>query len=180
MYWNPHGWLNDAIIHAAQSLLKCQSHREKSGVGGFQNPQYYAKGYRFQQGKFVHVLHVSNSHWITISNIGCGSDSVNVFDSAYAFINMDGKKQVCLLMKPSGDVLIMNFINIQHQGNGSDRGLFALACATDLVYGRDSFLSYWNTKQTRPHLINWRQSKWPASHWIRHIGYLYGIDSKRV
>ena len=89
---NPHGWLNDAIIHAAQSLLKCQSQREKSGVSGFQNPQN-AKGYQFQQeGKFVQVLHVSNSHWITISNIGCGSDSVNVFDSAYAFINMDGKK----------------------------------------------------------------------------------------
>ena len=133
---NPHGWLNDAIIHAAQSLLKCQSQREKSGVGGFQNPQY-AKGYRFQQegGKFVQVLHVSNSHWITISNIGCGSDSVNVFDSAYAFIDMDGKKQVCSLMKPSGDILIMDFVNIQHQGNGSDCGLFALACATDLVYG---------------------------------------------
>ena len=157
---NPHGWLNDAIIHAAQSLLKCQSQREKSGVGGFQNPQF-AKGYRFRpvEGKFVQVLHVSNSHWITISNIGCGSDSVNVFDSAYALIDMDGKKQVCSLMKPSGDVLFMDFVNIQHQGNGSDCGLFALACATDLVYDRDPFLSYWNTKEMRPHLVKCLETK---------------------
>ena len=84
-----------------------------------------------------------------MSNIGCRSDSVCVFDSAYAyaFIDMDRKKQVCSLMKPTGDVLFMDFVNIQHQGNGSNCGFFALACATDLVvYGRDPFLSYWNTR----------------------------------
>ena len=157
---NPHGWLNDAIIHAAQLLLKCQTQRERSGLGGFQNP-LYAQGYRFQKedGEFVQVLHVSDSHWITVSNIGCRSDSVYVFDSAYAFIDMDGKKQVCSLMKPTGDVLFMDFVNIQHQGNGSDCGLFALACATDLVYGRDPFLSYWNTKVMRPHLIKCLETK---------------------
>lgn len=157
---NPRGWLNDAIIHAAQSLLKCQTQREKSGIGGFQSP-LYAKDYRFRQedGEFVQVLHVSDSHWITISNIGCTSDSVSVFDSAYAFIDMDGKKQVCSLMKPTGDVLFMEFVNIQHQGNGSDCGLFALACATDLAYGRDPFLSYWNTKEMRPHLIKCLETK---------------------
>lgn len=100
-----------------------------------------------------YCMHVRDSHWITISNIGWRSDSVCVFDSAYAFIDVDGKKQVCSLMKPTRDVLFMDFVNIQHQGNGSDCGLFALACGTDLVYGQDPSLSYWNTKEMRPHLI---------------------------
>ena len=152
------GSIMHAIIHTAQ-LLKCQTQREKSGVGGFQNP-LYAQGYQFREdGEFVQVLHVRHSHWITISNIGCRSDSVCVFDSAYAFTDMDGKKQVCSLMKPTGDVLFMGFINIQHQGNESDRGLFALACATNLVYGQDSFFSYWNTKEMRPHLIKCLETK---------------------
>ena len=154
---NPYEWLSDAIINAAQQLLKQQSNCK---IGGFQNTNY-GKGYRFQheEGDFVQVLHVSKSHWITVSNIGCSVDTINVFDSAYAFIDMDGRKQISSIIKPKGDTLTLNFVNIQHQGNGSDCGLFALACATDIVHGRDPFLSYWDTKEMRSHLMKCMEAK---------------------
>ena len=154
---NPYEWLSDAIINAAQQLLKQQSNCK---IGGFQNTNY-GKGYRFQheEGDFVQVLHVSKSHWITVSNIGCSVDTINVFDSAYAFIDMDGRKQISSIIKPKGDTLTLNFVNIQHQGNGSDCGLFALACATDIVHGRDPFLSYWDTKEMRSHFDEMYGSK---------------------
>ena len=42
-----------------------------------------------------------------MSNINCDSDTVNVYDSAYAFINMDTKLQICSIVRPSCDVLTL-------------------------------------------------------------------------
>jgi len=125
----PGGWLNDAVVNAAQQMLQ-----QQSGLCGFQNTQY-GKDYRFKHltGKFVQVLNVHRSHWITVSNIGCEADTVNVYDGAYAWLDLDTKKQLCAVIRLS-KYLIANMINIQHQSNGSDCGLFALACATELAH----------------------------------------------
>ena len=44
-------------------------------------------------------------------------------------------------------------MNIQKQPNGSDCGIFALACATELACGRDPILCEWDVKNMRPYLI---------------------------
>ena len=35
-----------------------------------------------QPSEFVQVLNVANSHWVTISKIGCEAGTVNVYDSS--------------------------------------------------------------------------------------------------
>ena len=56
-----------------------------------------------QPGEFVQILNVANSHWVTISTIGCKAGTVNVYDSG-------GKRRK----------------------KRSDCGLFAVAFATSL------------------------------------------------
>lgn len=52
-----HGWLTDAVINAAQTLLK----RKYTYVGGRHLT------FAIKRGTFVQILHVHGNHWITIS-----------------------------------------------------------------------------------------------------------------
>ena len=131
--------LNCRVIDASQQMLKKHVH-----LSGFQSPQY-GKDYRFKtvSGHFVQILNVMHgSHWITVSNINCDSDTVNVYDSAYALIDMDTKLQICSFIRPSCDVLTLRMPNIQHQPNSFDCGVFSIATATELALGRDPHLCY--------------------------------------
>ena len=58
----------DNVIIAAQKLLKAKH----STIGGLQNT-LLAQNMQFQikTGRFVQILNVSESHWITIANVGC-------------------------------------------------------------------------------------------------------------
>ena len=59
-------WLNDAIIQAAQSLLKQQTNGE---VFGWQSPQCAKTTFQPipQRQRFIQIIH-KNKHWITVSN----------------------------------------------------------------------------------------------------------------
>ena len=137
-------WLTCRIIDTGQQLLKRSLTQHLSG---YQSTQY-GKRYRFVQ--------VSNrgSHWITVSNnINCGDNVVDVYDSAYAYIEADTKAQVCSLMRPACDSLEIRMPNVQRQPNSYDCGLFAIAIATELTFGRDPLLCYWDTKLMRSHFV---------------------------
>lgn len=85
------------MVNAAQQMLQ-----QQSGLCGFQNTQY-GKDYRFKHltGKYVQLFNVHRSHWITVSNIRCEADTVNVYDSACAWLDLDTKKQLRANIKPS-------------------------------------------------------------------------------
>ena len=62
------GWLDNGIISAAQ-LLMLQQFPHVSGL----QPPTLAQPMAFQvhRGEFVEILCVRNSHWCTVSNVGC-------------------------------------------------------------------------------------------------------------
>ena len=140
-------WLNCRLIEAAQCLLK----EAAPTMEGLQTP-LNGEGYKFRQvsGRFIQVLNVHNkSHWIVVSNVGCEAGVVNIFDSAYNFLDLNMKKQICSLWQPSFNEVELRLVNIQHQPNGSD---CAIACATELAHDRDPQLCVWETERMRPHL----------------------------
>lgn len=103
---------------------------------------------------------MSGSHWILTANIkydGAGLvDTVCVYDSLpRKSIHHNVVKQVCSFFKPPLRFKAIKFdiMNVELQPNGSDCGLFALACATELAYGHDPVFCSWNVKLMRPHLI---------------------------
>lgn len=97
-------WLNCRVIDCSQQLLI----KHASGLSGLQTPQL-GKGYRFKtvSGRFIQILNVMHgSHWITVSNVHCVPEAVNVYDSAYTFIDMDAKMQICSFLKPACDTTL--------------------------------------------------------------------------
>ena len=103
---------------------------------------------------FIQILNVERSHWIVVSNVGCKKAVVNIYDSAYNFLSLNTKKQICSLWQPSSDQVEFQLVNVQRQPNSSDCGLFAIANATELAHGRDPLLCMWDACQMREHLFN--------------------------
>ena len=70
-------WLSDAVINAAQVLLK-KCYPEVRGLQ--MTALGFTLSYAVEDGEFVQILNTKN-HWITKSNIGCPANSINVYNS---------------------------------------------------------------------------------------------------
>ena len=152
-------WLNDGIMFAAQSLLKGQS---KGKIFGWKSTQC-SKMEKFpplptSSCRFIQILNVANTHWIVASNVNVHTDSyyqdsVCIYDSGVFPVSDTIKKTICQFLKPTPDVFSFDLMNIQPQTNGNDCGLFAVACATELVHGFDPVSCHWDTPKMRQHLL---------------------------
>ena len=156
---NSDRWLNDNIIYATERLL-CQQSKD-ANIYGWQSPQCVKTTFKAipPSCKYIQVLNVHESHWITISNIDvredkCCSNVVSVYDSnSHARLSLSTKKQICSIVKPTCKVMKFDVMNTMSQPNAWDCGVFALACATDLAHGRDPVLSEWKLEDMRRHLV---------------------------
>ena len=85
------GWLDDGIISAAQLLMLQQFPH----VSGLQPPTLaQAMAFQVHRRKFVQILCVRNSHWCTVSNVGC-DDGV---DSMYSSVPSTTAKVIASLL----------------------------------------------------------------------------------
>ena len=130
-----------------------------------------------RNSKFVRVLNIAESHWIVVSNINApttSTQSVCVYDSGFYRISHTTKKAICQLVQCSADTLLFDVMNIQRQPNSHlylnkhvttagcqfyvdlfhDCGLFALACATELVHQRDPTVCSWDVPNMRKYLLH--------------------------
>ena len=84
-----HKWLNDRLINAAQKMLQKQY-----GIAGLQDvTMLQTLSMDVQPSEFVQILNVANSHWVTISTIGCEAGTVNVYDSGEKHISYRNKSK---------------------------------------------------------------------------------------
>ena len=87
----------------------------------------------------------------------CGVNTVRIYDSLYSSIDL--MKQVCCLVRPKGDSYRFDIMNVQSQKSSSDCGIFAIANATELAYGRDPIHCQWKAEVLRRHLITCLEDK---------------------
>jgi hypothetical protein len=81
---SPSGWLNDSIISAAQKLML----QHFPLMSGLQPPTLqHAWSFDVHRGDLVQILHVHNSHWSVVYNIGCEDGVVNYYDSMYPSVS---------------------------------------------------------------------------------------------
>lgn len=154
-------WLNDNIVYATENLLSQQT--KDANIYGWQSPHLVKTSFKVLPPtcKYIQVLNVHQSHWITISNISVhddtrSSNSVSINDSNFhSRPSPSTRMQICLLVKPMCNVFKFDVLNTMPQPNAHDCGMFALACATDLAHGCDTVLSEWNIEGNamRMHLI---------------------------
>ena len=144
-------WLTDAVINAAQLVLKNQF-----AVGGLQDTNHgHTLTYDIVRQEFIQILNVRGSHWVTISNIGCLQDNINVYDSLpYGDLSTRSKKEIAAMLFTTSKQITLNFMDVQSQRGGSDCGLFSIAFATSLCFGSDPVHVNYLQGGLRSHLLS--------------------------
>ena len=144
-------WLNDKIIYAAESLLRDQT---KGMIFGWQSTLCCNKLDMFRPVPmdlpFIQILHINNSHWITVSNRnvktgGLFSDSVSIYDSGRNVkISSSLIKTVCSFFKTRSSTLCFDVMNIKGQSDSHNCGVYAIAFATELAYNCDPVVCHFD------------------------------------
>lgn len=67
-------------------------------------------------------------------------------------MSMEVKRQICSLYRCESDTVMFEIMNVMRQQNSYDCGIYALACATELIYDKDPTLCQWDTQRMRKHL----------------------------
>ena len=159
---SPDKWLSDDVINAAQSLLA----QVNPGIKGYQNTLLGQKANGFSSledgEKFIQILHVMSSHWLTVSNLKTGNNNeAIVYDSMYGkSLPRRVQLNVCSLMRKFSIQKIRFLIsNVQQQSDGSSCGVFAIAFATELAHNLNPSICNFNDEAMRQHLCNCLESK---------------------
>ena len=106
-----------------------------------------------QPGEYVQILNMANSHWVTISTIGCEAGTVNVYDSGEKHISYRNKEQVASLLFTERSTIEIKFMNVQIQYDSSDCGLFAVAFATSLCEDIDPTTCIYRQPNMQRHFL---------------------------
>jgi len=145
-------WLTDNIINAAQRLLKTTH----SHIGGLQDTLLgETLSFEIQHGEFVQILNVSQSHWITVSNVGCKKRVVNIYDSIPScYVPTRTKEQIAAILFANETTLTLEHKAIQVQQGSNDCSLFTIAFATSLCGGENPVEINYKQHLLRSHLLN--------------------------
>ena len=143
-------WLDDMIICAAQCLLKIQHPH----IGGFQSTLLAENlSMEPQASEFIQVLNVNNGHWLTVSNIGCTSSSIKVYDSLGGRLPRTTKKVIADILQCQKRSITIIYEDVQQQAGSNDCGCYAIAYATTLSHGEDPAKMQYRQQAMRDHLF---------------------------
>ena len=104
--------------------------------------------------EFVQVLHDGIFHWVCVSNVGCrNSNTVKLYDSLYAKVAKHTQDQISNLLNcHDRDNIFIEVQPVQQQTNDVNCGVYALAFATALCFGKDPCEILLNRRTARKHL----------------------------
>ena len=118
-----------------------------------------------EPNEFVQILNKPDSHWFTISTIGCQPGVVNVFDSATKYTTKRNREEIAALLHTSEHSITQQYMSVQVQSGASDCGLFPLAFATALCTGTNPTACTFDQATMRQHFLRaYRLERSPNSH----------------
>ena len=127
-------WLNDKHMAAANILLK----KTLPSTSGLEDTVLQQNmSFVIPIGEFVQFFHVSNNHWITISNRGQPPGTVCIYDSLLKKPSKATVKMIAHYCHSPEKNIRLNVMNVSRQPNTYDCGLYAIAFATSLLHGED-------------------------------------------
>ena len=151
-------WLNDEHIDHAQWLTSKMFPHAK---GLHSVLAFESRKPKVERGleDFVQVILIGRNHWVTITNIGCESNKVKVYDSLYYLYaklpESDRQKfhtSLASLLNTSLANMVIEWPSMVQQKGCSDCGLFALAVAVSLCNDDDPGLQAYDQRALRVHL----------------------------
>jgi len=143
------GWLHDTHIHTASAMLK----KQFALTVGLQSPVLgQMLAFDVCKEPFIQILNVQGNHWCTIA--GTSDSVVLVYDSLFTYLPEDAKMQIAGIICSQKATIECKLHEVQNQQGTSDCGLFAIAFATDLVYGNEPASYKYDQTKLRQHYLN--------------------------
>lgn len=110
------------------------------GIDGFQSCLCYQNLHQGSvvgtpQKQFVQIININDNHWITASNIFCGTNEISIYDSMNTVINKNTQQKLSWLLRPQTPKFVIKRPFVQMQRSSSNCGLFAVAFASVLCEG---------------------------------------------
>ena len=121
--------LTDIHVNAAQKLILHQF----PSYQGLKNT-LVRDSLGFWTNNYIQIVHSCSCHWITVSSIGCQPGEVDIYDSLYRDID---DATIRRIEKVFGSSITFNLPDVQKQVGFTDCGLFAIAFATNLAFGKN-------------------------------------------
>ena len=145
---NPTAWMTDSLMDAAQLLLK----KVNPAMQGLQSvTRGITMNFDVEPGEFVQILHNGHGQWLTISTLGNEHPQVEVYDSVYSCCPTLCKAQIAALLSTKQPAIHLKYMDVQMQAGGYDCGLFAIAFATAIVFGKQPGLFCFDQPKMREH-----------------------------
>ena len=148
--------LTDESINIAQNLL----HNQFPLISRF-NDSCLGKTQHFdvvqRENPYTQIIHAGSLHWVCLANTKIGkrdNQSHYLYDSlSGSKIMMDIIKQIASYSFHPSAELVIHTECVQQQRNGVDCGLYAIAFATSLAFGKDPTTLAYDETQLRTHLV---------------------------
>ena len=142
-------WLNDIHINLAHSLLKKQFPQ----TAGLENCGL-AKFSTCAGKPFVQLLNTRGVHWLCVTNLLCKGDiSAHAYDSSFRTLHTDTKTALKEILGTGKQTINALMPPYQRQPT-SQCGVFAIATATALLFGKDPSAITFDVTKMRRHLAN--------------------------
>jgi len=141
--------LSDKHINAAQRILKLMFPK----INGLRLTLLQDKPHKESTENSLQIFHIEGDHWVCATTIGASGRKVLVYDSAYT--RWSDQAISCVrkqFRRAAGNISIQK--NVQKQRGGSECGLYAIANATSLAYGKDPIKMTYKESAMREHLCH--------------------------
>ena len=135
--------LSDLHINLAQRILKEQF----SHINGLESTLLQGKRHTLTEDMVKNKLQIihclERHHWVTASTVNNAPVEVTVMASIFKSIDQETKLTISNLFQPTGssNQLKIKLIKTQRQKGNKDCGLFAIAMATTIAFGKKTFKS---------------------------------------
>ena len=158
--------LTDNEINLAQQLLKVQFPTLK----GLQSTLYQEKEQNLTENDVNNKLQIihcrSHLHWIVAFTVGCRLGQVKLYDSLFTYCDKETASVIANLFQSRTSCLkpIIMMSRCQKQkggggGGGADCGLFAIANATAIAFGKNPCKLQFMQASLRSYLVDCFNSK---------------------
>ena len=79
-----------------------------------------------EHGKFIQLIHSNENHWVCVSNIGCKSQVLKVYDSARTGdLSINALESIAAIIQSPKRNIYLQFPEVQQQTDSYSCGLFA-------------------------------------------------------
>ena len=155
------GWLDDSVIDCAQNLI----HSQFPNIDGLQSCCYAQKPcFRPTTDTFIQILNThpkgGGLHWVTVLTYeNPVSGAVKLYDSSLALgVSTSIEMSVSNMLRSPESSISIKLMNSDIQPNTNDCGVYAIAFAVSLAFGKEPAYLHFENSKMRSHLLNCLQS----------------------